>query len=168
MMTELSQIISQIEPLNPTWLDQARERLDSLTKPRGSLGRLEELAALYVGIRGELLPALEKKWVVVFAADHGVVAEGVSAYPQEVTYQMVLNFLRGGAGINALARMPGPGWRWWISGSTTTSATSPNSSTGKWPTAPAIWPRNRLSPGRRPFRPSWWGWKWRNKPPPPG
>jgi len=107
MMTELSQIISQIEPLNPTWLDQARERLDSLTKPRGSLGRLEELAALYVGIRGELLPTLEKKWVVVFAADHGVVAEGVSAYPQEVTYQMVLNFLRGGAGINALARHAG-------------------------------------------------------------
>ena len=107
MMTELSQIISQIEPVNPAWLDQARERLDSLTKPRGSLGRLEELAALYVGIRGELLPTLEKKWVVVFAADHGVVAEGVSAYPQEVTYQMVLNFLRGGAGINVLARHAG-------------------------------------------------------------
>ena len=107
MMTELSQIISQIEPLNPAWLDQARERLDSLTKPRGSLGRLEELAALYVGIRGELLPSLDKKWVVVFAADHGVVAEGVSAYPQEVTHQMVLNFLRGGAGINALARHAG-------------------------------------------------------------
>ena len=107
MMTELSQIISQIEPVDPAWLAQARERLDSLTKPRGSLGRLEELAALYVGIRGDLLPALEKKWVVVFAADHGVVAEGVSAYPQEVTYQMVLNFLRGGAGINVLARHAG-------------------------------------------------------------
>jgi nicotinate-nucleotide--dimethylbenzimidazole phosphoribosyltransferase len=104
MMTELSQIISQIQPLNPAWLNQARERLDSLTKPRGSLGRLEELATLYVGIRGELMPPLEKKWVVVFAADHGVVAEGVSAYPQEVTQQMVLNFLRGGAGINVLAR----------------------------------------------------------------
>src|SRR4030042_299633 len=50
---------------------------------------------------------LEKKWVVVFAADHGVVAEGVSAYPQDVTYQMVLNFLRGGAGINVLARHAG-------------------------------------------------------------
>ena len=56
MMTELSQIISQIEPVDPTWLDQAQERLDSLTKPRGSLGRLEELAARYVGIRRELLP----------------------------------------------------------------------------------------------------------------
>jgi nicotinate-nucleotide--dimethylbenzimidazole phosphoribosyltransferase len=107
MMTELSQIISQIEPVTSGWLDKAQERLDSLTKPQGSLGRLEELAARYVAIREELLPVLEKKWVVVFAADHGVVAEGVSAYPQDVTHQMVLNFLRGGAGINALARHAG-------------------------------------------------------------
>jgi nicotinate-nucleotide--dimethylbenzimidazole phosphoribosyltransferase len=107
MMTELSQIISQIEPLDPAWLGRAQQRLDSLTKPRGSLGRLEELAALYVAIRRELLPPLDNKRVVVFAADHGVVAEGVSAYPQEVTHQMVLNFLGGGAGINALARHAG-------------------------------------------------------------
>jgi nicotinate-nucleotide--dimethylbenzimidazole phosphoribosyltransferase len=107
MMTELSQIISQIEPLDPAWLEKAQLRLDSLTKPRGSLGRLEELAARYVAITREVMPTLENKWVVVFAADHGVVAEGVSAYPQEVTYQMVLNFLRGGAGINVLARHAG-------------------------------------------------------------
>lgn len=107
MMTELSQIISQIEPLDPSWLERAQERLDSLTKPRGSLGRLEELAARYVAMRREPMPPLEKKWVVVFAADHGVVAEGVSAYPQEVTHQMVLNFLSGGAGINVLARHAG-------------------------------------------------------------
>ncbi len=104
MMTELSQIISQIEPVDPAWLAQAQERLDFLTKPQGSLGRLEELAARYVAIRQEPMPTLEKKTVVVFAGDHGVVAEGVSAYPQEVTPQMVLNFLRGGAGINVLAR----------------------------------------------------------------
>jgi nicotinate-nucleotide--dimethylbenzimidazole phosphoribosyltransferase len=107
MMTELSQIISQIEPLDPIWEARAQERLDSLTKPRGSLGRLEELAARYVAITREIMPILEQKWVVVFAADHGVVAEGVSAYPQEVTHQMVLNFLRGGAGINVLARQAG-------------------------------------------------------------
>jgi nicotinate-nucleotide--dimethylbenzimidazole phosphoribosyltransferase len=107
MMTELSQIISQIEPLDPTLMEKAQERLDSLTKPRGSLGRLEELAARYVAITREPMPSLEQKWVVVFAADHGVVAEGVSAYPQEVTHQMVLNFLRGGAGINVLARHVG-------------------------------------------------------------
>jgi nicotinate-nucleotide--dimethylbenzimidazole phosphoribosyltransferase len=104
MVKELSQLISQIKPVEPAWLAQARERLDSLTKPPGSLGRLEELAARYVAIRGEVFPSLEKKQVVVFAGDHGVVAEGVSAYPQEVTSQMVLNFLRGGAGINVLAR----------------------------------------------------------------
>ncbi|MCX5889554.1 MAG: nicotinate-nucleotide--dimethylbenzimidazole phosphoribosyltransferase [Deltaproteobacteria bacterium] len=103
-MNELSQIISQIEPVDPAWLVRAQERLDSLTKPPGSLGRLEELAARYVAIRRDLMPELQTKWVVVFAADHGVVAEGVSAYPQDVTYQMVYNFLRGGAGINVLAR----------------------------------------------------------------
>jgi nicotinate-nucleotide--dimethylbenzimidazole phosphoribosyltransferase len=107
MMTELSQIISQIEPLDPAWTERAQARLDSLTKPRGSLGRLEELAARYVAITREPMPSLEQKWVVVFAADHGVVAEGVSAYPQEVTHQMVLNFLSGGAGINVLARHAG-------------------------------------------------------------
>jgi nicotinate-nucleotide--dimethylbenzimidazole phosphoribosyltransferase len=107
MMTYLSQVIAAIEPLDPAWLERAQERLDSLTKPPGSLGRLEELAALYVAIRQEMFPPLNKKRVVVFAADHGVVAEGVSAYPPEVTFQMVYNFLRGGAGINVLARHAG-------------------------------------------------------------
>ena len=104
MMNELSQIISQIEPVDPAWLARAQERLDSLTKPPGSLGRLEELAARYVAIRQDPMPELQTKWVVVFAADHGVVAEGVSAFPQDVTYQMVYNFLNGGAAINVLAR----------------------------------------------------------------
>jgi nicotinate-nucleotide--dimethylbenzimidazole phosphoribosyltransferase len=107
MEDALTQLIAQIKPLNPAWLARAKERLDSLTKPPGSLGTLEELAARYVCIREALLPALQKKRVVVFAADHGVVAEGVSAYPQEVTHQMVYNFLRGGAGINVLARHAG-------------------------------------------------------------
>lgn len=107
MLTELNRVISRIEPLDPAWLARAQERLDSLTKPPGSLGRLEELAARYVAIRQESLPHLASKQVVVFAADHGVVAEGVSAYPPEVTFQMVYNFLRGGAGINVLARHAG-------------------------------------------------------------
>ena len=104
MMNDLAQIIAQIEPVDPAWLSRAQERLDSLTKPQGSLGRLEELAARYVAIRQDPMPELQSKWVVVFAADHGVVAEGVSAFPQDVTFQMVHNFLRGGAGINVLAR----------------------------------------------------------------
>ena len=107
MEYELAQLTSQIKPLNPQWTVRAQERLDSLTKPPGSLGKLEELAARYVAIREEMLPRLEIKRVVVFAGDHGVVAEKVSAFPQEVTFQMVYNFLRGGAGINVLARQAG-------------------------------------------------------------
>jgi len=107
MLTPLTQLIARIAPVDAAWLARAKERLDSLTKPLGSLGRLEELAAAYVAIRQDLMPPLEKQRVVVFAADHGVVAEGVSAYPQDVTYQMVYNFLRGGAGINVLARHAG-------------------------------------------------------------
>jgi nicotinate-nucleotide--dimethylbenzimidazole phosphoribosyltransferase len=107
MLAKLNDLVSQIRPLDPAWLARARERLDSLTKPPGSLGRLEELAARYVAIREETFPPLERKRVVVFAGDHGVVAEGVSAYPPEVTFQMVFNFLRGGAGINVLARHAG-------------------------------------------------------------
>ena len=143
MMNELSQIISQIEPVAPDWLARAQERLDSLTKPRGSLGRLEELAARYVAIRQDPWPELQTKWVVVFAADHGVVAEGVSAYPQEVTYQMVYNFLQGGAGINVLARHARARVRWWTSGSITILPRFRNSFPGRWPMAPAIWPKGR-------------------------
>jgi nicotinate-nucleotide--dimethylbenzimidazole phosphoribosyltransferase len=107
MEYELAQLTSQIKPLDPEWTARAQERLDSLTKPPGSLGKLEELAARYVAIREEIFPRLEIKRVVVFVGDHGVVAEGVSAFPQEVTFQMVYNFLRGGAGINVLARHAG-------------------------------------------------------------
>ncbi len=84
-------------------LRQAEERMGQLTKPPRSLGRLEEVALRLAGIQGRLKPELGPGAVVVAAADHGVVAEGVSAYPQEVTRQMVLNFLRGGAAINQFA-----------------------------------------------------------------
>ena len=88
-------------------LAQAQARLDRLTKPIGSLGRLEELAARYVMITGEMKPKVPRGAVFTFAADHGVTVEGVSAYPSAVTPQMVLNFLRGGAGVNVLARHVG-------------------------------------------------------------
>jgi nicotinate-nucleotide--dimethylbenzimidazole phosphoribosyltransferase len=107
LFPELQKLIEQIRPLDPAWLAKAQQRLDQLTKPQGSLGRLEEFAARYVAIREELLPALQRKVVIVFAGDHGVVAEGVSAFPPEVTFQMVANFLAGGAGINVLARHVG-------------------------------------------------------------
>src|SRR5215471_17618678 len=107
MPTLLETTVAQIQPLDPHLAVQAQQHLDHLTKPPGSLGRLEELAQRYVAITGMVPPRIERKAVLVFAADHGVVAEGVSAYPQEVTAQMVHNFLRGGAAINALARQAG-------------------------------------------------------------
>lgn len=96
-----------IEPADETWRGRARTRLDTLTKPLGSLGRLEDLAAQMVAIRREHLALPLKKAVYVFAADHGITAEGVSAYPSAVTHQMVLNFLSGGAAVNVLARLHG-------------------------------------------------------------
>jgi len=99
--------IDRIQPTDPRLLAQAQARLDRLTKPIGSLGRLEELAARYVMITCEMKPKVPRGVVYTFAADHGVTAEGVSAYPSAVTPQMVLNFLRGGAGVNVLARHVG-------------------------------------------------------------
>ncbi|MEJ2183757.1 MAG: nicotinate-nucleotide--dimethylbenzimidazole phosphoribosyltransferase [Nitrospirota bacterium] len=103
----LEETLRHITPLEEAQFALAQRRLDNLTKPRGSLGRLEEFAARLVAVAGREMPALSKKIVFVFAGDHGVTEEGVSAYPREVTRQMVLNFLRGGAGINALARHAG-------------------------------------------------------------
>ncbi|TKB59057.1 MAG: nicotinate-nucleotide--dimethylbenzimidazole phosphoribosyltransferase [Nitrospira sp.] len=100
-------IIDRIQPTDARLLVQAQARLDRLTKPIGSLGRLEELAARYVMITGEMNPKVPRGAVFTFAADHGVTVEGVSAYPSAVTAQMVLNFLRGGAGVNVLARHVG-------------------------------------------------------------
>jgi nicotinate-nucleotide--dimethylbenzimidazole phosphoribosyltransferase len=87
--------------------EAARARQESLTKPPGSLGRLEELSLQLAAITGEARPAFARKAVIVMAADHGVAEEGVSAYPAEVTRQMVQNFLRGGAAINVLAGQAG-------------------------------------------------------------
>ena len=104
---EPSDTIDRIQPTDFRLLVQAQARLDRLTKPIGSLGRLEELAARYVMITGEIHPKVPRGAVFTFAADHGVTVEGVSAYPSAVTPQMVLNFLRGGAGVNVLARHVG-------------------------------------------------------------
>lgn len=103
----LDEAITQIEPPDHHIAAQVQVRLDRLTKPRGSLGRLEEVAVRYATIIGEVLPKVPRGAVFTFAADHGVAIEGVSAYPREVTQQMVLNFLRGGAGVNVLARHTG-------------------------------------------------------------
>lgn len=96
--------INRIEPLKQVVADQAQAHIDQLTKPLGSLGRLEEIAVQLAGITGEIFPQVTPAGVLVFAADHGVVEEGVSAFPQEVTAQMVYNFVNGGAAINVFSR----------------------------------------------------------------
>jgi nicotinate-nucleotide--dimethylbenzimidazole phosphoribosyltransferase len=106
-MELLEATTEKIDRLDEEQMIAARQRLDSLTKPPGSLGKLEELAVKLAGIRGELLPKVDNKQHVVMAGDHGVVAEGVSAFPQQVTAQMVNNFLNGGAAINVLAQQVG-------------------------------------------------------------
>ena len=106
-MTLLDSTLARIRPIDERLLDEAQVRLDNKTKPLGSLGRLEEFARHYVAMTGNPNPRIEKKAIFTFAGDHGVVDEGVSAFPREVTPQMVLNFLRGGAGLNVLARHAG-------------------------------------------------------------
>ena len=103
----LQVLISKIQPLDENAMKAARVRKDELTKPRGSLGQLEQISIQMAGITGKPCPKIEDKVVTVMAGDHGVVAEGVSAYPSEVTSQMVFNFLMGGAAINVLSRQVG-------------------------------------------------------------
>ena len=106
-MNLLEATIAAIRPVDTKWIEAAERRQLELTKPPGSLGRLEEIANRCAAIQESLALTAARPCIVLFAADHGVCAEGVSPYPQEVTAQMVVNFLRGGAAINALARAAG-------------------------------------------------------------
>jgi nicotinate-nucleotide--dimethylbenzimidazole phosphoribosyltransferase len=103
-MNDLERIVEQVKPVEQSWINRARQRQDQLTKPQGSLGKLEEIACRMAAIQQSLAPDASRKRIIVFAADHGITEAGVSPYPSEVTAQMVANFLRGGAAINALAR----------------------------------------------------------------
>ena len=106
--TLLGATIAAVRPRDAAAERAARERLDRMTKPPGSLGVLEDVAAQLAGIAGACPPPLpEPVTVAVFAGDHGVHAQGVTPWPQEVTAQMVANFLAGGAAVNALARQTG-------------------------------------------------------------
>jgi nicotinate-nucleotide--dimethylbenzimidazole phosphoribosyltransferase len=103
----IARTIQKIGPLDAVAMSRAKSRQDTLTKPEGSLGRLEELSIQLAGIQSSPQPRIKDKAVIVMVADHGVVAEGTSAYPQAVTTQMVLNFIQGGAAINVLSRQIG-------------------------------------------------------------
>ena len=106
-MRLLETTIRQIEPQDQTARAAARLRLEQLTMPHWALGRLMDLAEDLAGMTGSLRPPLSRRVIVTMAGDHGVVAAGVSKYPQEVTPQMVHNIVAGGAGINAMARVAG-------------------------------------------------------------
>lgn len=99
--------LNPCRPINTQALEHAAARQQQLTKPAGSLGQLESVAVQLAGLQGQVKPTLERLWIAIFAGDHGVVAEGVSAFPQEVTGQMLHNFVNGGAAISVLARQLG-------------------------------------------------------------
>jgi nicotinate-nucleotide--dimethylbenzimidazole phosphoribosyltransferase len=103
----MQETLTKIQPVDHEILRQAQTKLDGKTKPLGSLGRLEEFACRFAAITGTLDPNTDKKIIFTFAGDHGVVEEGLSAFPKEVTTQMIFNFLNGGAGVNVLARHVG-------------------------------------------------------------
>ena len=104
---QLEEIIKGIQPIEQEWIQKARQRTARLVMPTRALGRLHEISERLCGIRKTLEPAINQKAILVMAGDHGVVEEGVSAYPQEVTPAMVQTFLAGGAGINAISRQVG-------------------------------------------------------------
>ncbi|WP_088552783.1 nicotinate-nucleotide--dimethylbenzimidazole phosphoribosyltransferase [Calderihabitans maritimus] len=104
---KLKAVIEGIEPVSQEWRLKARDYLNNLAIPQGSLGQLLDLAEQLAAIKQTLKPSIQRKVVVTMAGDHGVVEEGVSAFPQEVTPQMVFNFVAGGAAINALAEVAG-------------------------------------------------------------
>lgn len=106
-MNSYHALLDAISPVTQELAPEIRARLDALTKPRGSLGKLEEIALKYCLVRGTAHPEFTAKRICCFAGDHGVAAEGVSAFPPEVTSQMVRNMLGGGAAINVLARHVG-------------------------------------------------------------
>lgn len=106
-MEPIKQVIKQIGDLDSNLMERTQKRLDNLTKPQGSLGRLEELGKQIVGITAKENPSVRNKVIITMAGDHGVTEENISAYPKEVTAQMVYNFMRGGAAINVLARHVG-------------------------------------------------------------
>ncbi len=103
----LEEIINGIRPIKKEWIETARNRTAQLVMPLRALGKLHGIAEQLCGIKQTLNPSISRKVVLIMAGDHGVVAEGVNPYPQEITGEMIRTFLAGGAGINILARHVG-------------------------------------------------------------
>jgi nicotinate-nucleotide--dimethylbenzimidazole phosphoribosyltransferase len=101
---KLEEILKGIEPIDQEWIEKARERTAQLVMPTRALGRLHDISERICGIQKTLIPSISRKAILIMAGDHGIVEEGVSAYPQEVSGAMVQTFLAGGAGINAISR----------------------------------------------------------------
>jgi len=106
-MDTIERTIERIEPLDEEAMKKAKDRQDNLTKPIGSLGLLEDLSVKLAGITRNPMPRIDSKVIITMAGDHGIVESGIGIYPQDVTAQMVYNFLSGGAAINVLARHVG-------------------------------------------------------------
>lgn len=106
-MSKLESTLQKISPLDQEVMAKTQARLDSLTKPPGSLGVMEDIAKRIAGITGQVVPEIPQKAAILMAGDHGIVEEGVAPYPQEVTPQMVLNFVNGGAAMSVLTRHVG-------------------------------------------------------------
>lgn len=133
---ELRAYIEAIRPADETAMDAARRRQAQLAKPPGSLGQLEELSIRLAGVTGQVCPAMDKCRVAVFAADNGVVAEGVSCTPPSVTLQQAVNMTFRKTGMSAMAAPSATMWRWWMWVSTATCRRWA-SSTGRYGAAPA-------------------------------
>ena len=104
---KLDEILKGIEPIDNEWIEKAKERTAQLVMPTRALGRLHDISERLCGIQKTLTPSISRKAVLIMAGDHGIVAEGTSAYPQEVSGAMVQTFLAGGAGINAISKYVG-------------------------------------------------------------
>lgn len=104
---KLNEIVQQIKPVDDGWMEKASKHTEQLVMPPRALGRLHDISERLCGICKTLTPSVGRKTILIMAGDHGIAAEGVSAFPQEVTGQMVLTFLNGGAGINAISRHMG-------------------------------------------------------------
>ena len=140
-MNLIEQTVRGILPVDEAAAESARSRFDRLAKPAGSLGELETMTARFAGMRAEPLPAIPRKAMILMAGDHGVAARGVSAYPQEVTVQMVYNYVSGGAGANVLARHAGADL--FIDAGVRVWRVTRASSTARSLTEPAISPKAR-------------------------